>query len=205
MFVWKKIFHHRLYPFPKSSRKEPQEYIQNMEQFGLLIRIEDVVLVVHWLAVPVSLLEWSTQKANDLYKDHLDGWLITILGWLWLRAHHDKSSFVLFWWPLDGWSLLIMDWTCQKKLHSSVSFPDGLSFAKMLTAKLVSVCRASTRFNNFFKLYQMKKTQRWIFPPAGNICVPGHPRKPGRHGWLEVLWSKSYFLKSLNKEDHGHL
>ena len=25
------------------------------------------------LAVPVSLLEWSTQKANDLYKDHLDG------------------------------------------------------------------------------------------------------------------------------------
>ena len=45
------------YPFPKSSRKEPQEYIQNMEQFGVLI----------------SLLEWSTQKANDLYKDHLDG------------------------------------------------------------------------------------------------------------------------------------
>ena len=46
---WKKIIHHRLYPFPKSSRKEPQEYIQNMEQFGLLIRIEDVVLVAHWL------------------------------------------------------------------------------------------------------------------------------------------------------------
>ena len=51
-----------------------------------------------------------------------------------------------------------MDWTCQKKTSQlPLSFPDGLSFAKMLTAKLVSVCRASTRFNNFFKLYQITK------------------------------------------------
>ena len=40
-------------------------------------------MLEHWIAVPVSLLEWcwdwwSRQRANDRYKDHLDGQLTNI-------------------------------------------------------------------------------------------------------------------------------
>ena len=52
-----------------------------------------------------------------------------------------------------------MDRTCQKKTSQFTrSFSDGLSFAKMLTAKLVSVCRTSTRFNNFQIVSNHKNT-----------------------------------------------
>ena len=33
-----------------------------------------------YITVPVSPLEWSTQRANDTYKDHLDGQLTSAEG-----------------------------------------------------------------------------------------------------------------------------